>query len=65
MANWFMFRIPLDYVLNINAYDVNNADALVQQTQKIETHGNKHAHQITHVIQIKTYFFLNCILTVN
>jgi hypothetical protein len=42
-------RIPLDYVLDINAYDVNNADALVHQTQKIEDHGNNHAHEISHV----------------
>ncbi|KAI8067640.1 CobW/HypB/UreG, nucleotide-binding domain-containing protein [Gilbertella persicaria] len=44
-------RIPLDYVLNINAYDVNNADALVQQTNKIEQHGLHHAHEISHEIQ--------------
>lgn len=48
-------RIPLDYVLNINAYDVSNADALVQQTEKIEAHGNKHAHQITHVSRLFSY----------
>lgn len=44
-----MFRIPLDYVLDINAYDVKNADALVQQTEKIQEHGSQHAHQISHV----------------
>ncbi|KAI9483273.1 MAG: CobW/HypB/UreG, nucleotide-binding domain-containing protein [Benjaminiella poitrasii] len=44
-------RIPLDYVLNINAYDVNNADALLKQTEKIEEHGNSHAHQIGHDVQ--------------
>ncbi|KAI7907955.1 COBW domain-containing protein 2-like protein [Cokeromyces recurvatus] len=44
-------RIPLDYVLNINAYDVNNADALLKQTEKIEEHGSSHAHQIGHDVQ--------------
>ncbi|OAD04490.1 hypothetical protein MUCCIDRAFT_183444 [Mucor lusitanicus CBS 277.49] len=44
-------KIPLDYVLDINAYDVNNADALVQQTEKIQEHGSHHAHQISHDIQ--------------
>jgi G3E family GTPase len=42
-------KIPLDYVLDIKAYDVNNADALVQQTEKIQEHGSNHAHQISHV----------------
>lgn len=42
-------RIPLDYVLDINAYDVSNADALVHQTEKIQEHGSHHAHQISHV----------------
>ncbi|KAI8991844.1 CobW/HypB/UreG, nucleotide-binding domain-containing protein [Mycotypha africana] len=44
-------QIPIDYVLNINAYDVSNADALVQQTKKIKEHGSHHAHQISHEVQ--------------
>ncbi|KAI8370967.1 COBW domain-containing protein 2-like protein [Blakeslea trispora] len=52
-------RIPLDYVLNINAYDVNNADVLVQQTKKIEEHGNHHAHEISHEIQTICIQFSN------
>ncbi|KAL7313724.1 hypothetical protein PS15m_007430 [Mucor circinelloides] len=44
-------KIPLDYVLDINAYDVSNADALVHQTEKIQEHGSHHAHQISHDIQ--------------
>ncbi|KAG2213341.1 hypothetical protein INT46_007200 [Mucor plumbeus] len=44
-------KIPLDYVLDINAYDVSNADALVHQTEKIHEHGSQHAHQISHDIQ--------------
>lgn len=36
-------------MLDINAYDVSNADALVQQTEKITEHGSHHAHQISHV----------------
>lgn len=39
----------MDYVLDINAYDVKNADALVQQTEKIQEHGSNHAHEISHV----------------
>lgn len=46
-----MIRIPLDYVLDIKAYDVNNADALVHQTEKIQEHGSNHAHQISHEVQ--------------
>ncbi|KAI8646846.1 CobW/HypB/UreG, nucleotide-binding domain-containing protein [Parasitella parasitica] len=44
-------KIPLDYVLDINAYDVKDADALVYQTEKIQDHSNSHAHQISHDIQ--------------
>ncbi|KAL1931342.1 hypothetical protein VTP01DRAFT_9484 [Rhizomucor pusillus] len=44
-------RIPLDFVLNINAYDVHNADNLAQQTRKIEEHGNAHAHHHSHTVQ--------------
>ncbi|CAO3633647.1 unnamed protein product [Mucor hiemalis] len=44
-------KIPLDYVLDINAYDVKNADALVQQTEKIQEHGSNHAHEISHEVQ--------------
>ncbi|GAA5798378.1 hypothetical protein HPULCUR_003780 [Helicostylum pulchrum] len=44
-------KIPLDYVLDINAYDLKNADALVQQTEKIQEHGSQHAHQISHEVQ--------------
>ncbi|KAI7896833.1 CobW/HypB/UreG, nucleotide-binding domain-containing protein [Mucor mucedo] len=44
-------KIPLDYVLDIKAYDVNNAAALVKQTQKIQEHGSNHAHQISHEVQ--------------
>ncbi|CEP15237.1 hypothetical protein [Parasitella parasitica] len=44
-------KIPLDYVLDINAYDVKNADALVYQTEKIQDHGSSHAHQISHDIR--------------
>lgn len=45
----FRCRIPLDFVLDINAYDVHNADSLAQQTQKIEEHGSVHAHHHSHV----------------
>jgi G3E family GTPase len=38
-------------VLDIKAYDVNNADALVHQTEKIQEHGSNHAHQISHEVQ--------------
>lgn len=51
-------RIPLDYVLDINAYDVNNADALVHQTEKIQEHGSQHAHQISHVRTQKALYTL-------
>ncbi|KAI9264742.1 CobW/HypB/UreG, nucleotide-binding domain-containing protein [Sporodiniella umbellata] len=44
-------KIPLDYVLDIKAYDVSNVDSLVKQTRKMEEHANTHAHAITHEIQ--------------
>ncbi|KAI9492918.1 CobW/HypB/UreG, nucleotide-binding domain-containing protein [Zychaea mexicana] len=44
-------RIPLDFVLDIQAYDVHNADALAQQTQKIEQHNSVHAHTVGHDVQ--------------
>ncbi|KAI8337574.1 CobW/HypB/UreG, nucleotide-binding domain-containing protein [Chlamydoabsidia padenii] len=44
-------RIPLDFVLDIGAYDVKNADAIARQTLKIDEHGQTHAHQISHDVQ--------------
>ncbi|ORZ18932.1 CobW/HypB/UreG, nucleotide-binding domain-domain-containing protein [Absidia repens] len=41
-------RIPLDFVLDIGAYDVKNVDSIAQQTRKIDEHGQSHAHQISH-----------------
>ncbi|KAG1176207.1 hypothetical protein G6F70_006069 [Rhizopus microsporus] len=44
-------RIPLDYILDIKAYDVKNVDALVYQTNKINEHAKMHAHEISHGVQ--------------
>ncbi|KAI8987135.1 CobW/HypB/UreG, nucleotide-binding domain-containing protein [Pilobolus umbonatus] len=44
-------RIPIDYVLNIKAYDVNNVDTIIEQTSKIKEHSKHHAHQIGHEVQ--------------
>ncbi|CAO3695169.1 unnamed protein product [Rhizopus stolonifer] len=44
-------KIPLDYVLDIKAYDVSNVDALVNQTKKMEEHAKTHAHDISHEVQ--------------
>jgi hypothetical protein len=50
MAYWHDFdRIEVNYVLDIKAYDVSNADALVEQTNKIKEHSSTHAHQLSHV----------------
>lgn len=44
-------RIPVDYVLNIKAYDVSNVDTILEQTDKIQLHSSNHAHQISHSVQ--------------
>ncbi|KAI8099720.1 COBW domain-containing protein 6 [Halteromyces radiatus] len=44
-------KIPLDFVLNIGAYDVKNVDSIARQTQKIDEHGKSHAHQLSHEVQ--------------
>ncbi|KAI8887543.1 hypothetical protein K501DRAFT_175051, partial [Backusella circina FSU 941] len=44
-------KIDVNYVLDIKAYDISNADALVKQTDKIKEHGSTHAHQLSHDVQ--------------
>ncbi|KAG2221037.1 hypothetical protein INT45_009286 [Circinella minor] len=44
-------RIPLDFVLDIQAYDIHNADTLARQTKKIEEHSSVHAHSVGHDVQ--------------
>lgn len=44
-----MIRIPLDFVLDICAYDVHNADTLAKQTGKLKEHSSVHAHQFAKV----------------
>jgi G3E family GTPase len=48
-VTFFLYRIPLDFVLDIGAYDVKNVDSIARQTNKIEEHGQTHAHQLSHV----------------
>ncbi|CAO3635090.1 unnamed protein product [Cunninghamella blakesleeana] len=40
-------RIPLDFVLDIGAYNIN-ADTIASQTNKIDLHSRHHAHHISH-----------------
>lgn len=42
-------RIPIDFVLDIQAYDVRDAESLAQQTEKIEHLSSEHAHHLSHV----------------
>lgn len=42
-------RIPIDFVLDIQAYDVHDAESLAQQTEKIEHLSSGHAHHLSHV----------------
>lgn len=42
-------RIPIDFVLDIQAYDVRDAESLAQQTEKIEHLSSGHAHHLSHV----------------
>ncbi|KAI7863565.1 CobW/HypB/UreG, nucleotide-binding domain-containing protein [Spinellus fusiger] len=44
-------RIPLDFVLDICAYDNRNIETISQQTNKINDYGSVHAHQLSHDIQ--------------
>ncbi|KAG0170736.1 hypothetical protein DFQ28_001659 [Apophysomyces sp. BC1034] len=44
-------RIPLDFVLDIRAYDVHDANSLAQQTQKLKDHNDVHAHHLSHNVQ--------------
>ncbi|KAI9313837.1 CobW/HypB/UreG, nucleotide-binding domain-containing protein [Dichotomocladium elegans] len=44
-------KIPIDFVLDIHAYDVHNPDALAQQTKKIEDLSSEHAHHLGHGVQ--------------
>ncbi|ORZ03115.1 CobW/HypB/UreG, nucleotide-binding domain-domain-containing protein [Syncephalastrum racemosum] len=44
-------KIPLDFVLDIKAYDVHNADILAAQTRKIDEHRSVHAHKLSHDVQ--------------
>ncbi|KAI9269331.1 COBW domain-containing protein 2-like protein [Phascolomyces articulosus] len=44
-------KIPLEFVLDIQAYDIHNADALARQTKKIEEHNSVHAHSLGHDVQ--------------
>ncbi|KAF7722887.1 hypothetical protein EC973_002607 [Apophysomyces ossiformis] len=44
-------RIPLDFVLDIKAYDVHDADSLTKQTQKLKEHNDVHAHHLSHDVQ--------------
>lgn len=45
----FLSRIPLDFVLDIGAYDIKNVDSIARQTNKIDEHSQTHAHQLSHV----------------
>lgn len=42
-------RIPIDFVLDIQAYDVHDAESLARQTEKIEHLSSGHAHHLSHV----------------
>ncbi|CDS10526.1 hypothetical protein LRAMOSA03201 [Lichtheimia ramosa] len=44
-------RIPIDFVLDIQAYDVHDAESLAQQTEKIEHLSSEHAHHLSHGVQ--------------
>ncbi|KAL0076943.1 COBW domain-containing protein 1 [Phycomyces blakesleeanus] len=44
-------RIPLDFVLDIRAYDIHAVDTVAEQANKIEHHGSGHAHKLSHDVQ--------------
>ncbi|KAI9027190.1 COBW domain-containing protein 6 [Phycomyces nitens] len=44
-------KIPLDFVLDIRAYDIHAVDTVAEQANKIEHHGSGHAHKLSHDVQ--------------
>jgi hypothetical protein len=38
------FRVPLDFVLDIHAYDITDVNGRALQSQKINEHASTHVH---------------------